>query len=355
MLNNEKNLFFLIFLILFLFIYYYFIIDKNILYLLLKLLIDKKLFTFLKIGYEMEYDKKFSSLYIFIFRIFLLIYIIFFPIINIFYVILTNYKYNFPIHKQYYEICRNPFIIPDFECSWLNGINTAEKDINLFIKLQNKLFWNNLFIKNNVNTPLIIGKIIKKKILLNSSFNNNKKYIIKPIIGGLGKNVMDYNQLNILNIDNDEYIIQEKVIQSNIKGHFRIITLYNKIYNNYQLSNIYLCLNGKNKIASNNHSGGKCHDVNIDKNIIRYMKNDDISKFTEYFSINIIKNIINDAIKLHKELPKYVISIGWDIMIENNNYYFLEGNVPHGTVLKNDKYFYEKSLNINKLIYDSIF
>ena len=42
-------------------------------------------------------------------------------------------------------------------------------------------------------------------------------------------------------------------------------------------------------------------------------------------------------------------------MIENNNYYFLESNVPHCTVYKNDKYFYEKKLIINNLISNNIF
>lgn len=42
-------------------------------------------------------------------------------------------------------------------------------------------------------------------------------------------------------------------------------------------------------------------------------------------------------------------------MIENNNYYFLEGNIPHAIVFTGDKYYYEKSLIINKLISDSIF
>ena len=40
-------------------------------------------------------------------------------------------------------------------------------------------------------------------------------------------------------------------------------------------------------------------------------------------------------------------------MIENDKYYFLEGNVPHVTILKDDKYLYVKSL-INNLIMDNV-
>jgi hypothetical protein len=342
-------------LIILFFIWSYSIIDKNILRLYLKLLLNKNLFIFLKIGYEIEYNKKFSDLYTYIIIILLIIYIILFPILNMFYVILTHNKYNFLIHKQYYEICKNPLLIPDYECSWLNGLYCALKNIDLFKKFQNKIFWNNFFIKNNVKTPPIIGKIINKKIILCKHQNNNKKYIIKPIIGGLGKNISEFTTETILNIDNNKYIIQEKIIQKKIRGHFRIITIYNKLTNNYVLGYIYLCFNDKNKIASNNHNGGFCHEVNISKNTIRYLQNDDIYILSNYYSIDIINNIIYDSIKLHEKLPKYVITVGWDIMIENNIYYFLEGNIPHGTVFKNDKYFYQKSIYINKLIYNSIF
>jgi hypothetical protein len=267
-----------------------------------------------------------------------------------------SYKYNYPAYKQYYEICVNPLLLPNFDCSLLSGIYAAKTDIYLFIKMQNKFFWNDLFIKNNVNTPFIIGNIKNKKIILNSPINYNKTYIIKPVVGGLGKNIMDFNDLTISNIDNNNYIIQEKIIQTKIKGHFRINTLFNKKYNEYQLLNMYLCLNDKNKIASNNHNGGKCNEVNIDNDNIRNMYNDDnIYKLSNIFSKNIIDNIIFDALNLHKDLPNHIISVGWDVMIEDNKYFFLEGNVPHSTVFKDDKYFYEKSLNINNLISANIF
>lgn len=174
-------------------------------------------------------------------------------------------------------------------------------------------------------------------------------------MGGLGKNIMDYNELTLSNIDNNNYIIQEKIIQTKIKGHFRINTLFDKKNKKYILLNMYLCLNAMNKIASNNHNGGKCNAVNINDDNIRKIYNNDTYKLSSMFSKNIINKIINDALDLHKTLPNYIITVGWDVMIENDNYYFLEGNVPHGTVLKNDKYFYEKSLIINNLISKNIF
>jgi len=330
------------------------VINKKILYLILLLLVNDDLFIFLKIGYEMEYDNNSSYIITYLIRILIAISILFLPIINLFYVLFTSHKYNYPAYKQYYEICVNPLLIPDFYCSLVTGIYAAKNDINLFIKMQNKFFWNDLFIKNNVNTPFIIGNIKNKKIILNYPVDYNKKYIIKPVVGGLGKNIMDFNDSTISNIDNNNYIIQEKIIQTKIKGHFRINTLFNKKINECQLLNIYLCLNAKNKIASNANNGGKCNAVNINDDNIREIYNNDTYKLSDMFSKNIINKIIKDALNLHKELPNHIISVGWDVMIEDNEYFFLEGNVPHGTVVKNDKYFYEKSLNINNLIIHNI-
>ena len=345
--------------ILFCVIFYYFllfcIIDKNTLYVIYLLLFNNNLFTFLKIGYEMEYNSNFSYIITCLIRILIVIYASLFPFINFFYVLFTNYKYNYPAHKQYYEICINPLLMPNFECSLLSGTYAAKTNIDLFIKMQNKLFWNDLFIKNNINTPHIVGNIKNKKIILKYPINYNNKYIIKPIVGGLGKNIMDFNELTLSNIDDNNYIIQEKIIQTNIKGHFRINTLFDKNNNKCKLLNLYLCLNDKNKIASNNHNGGKCNEVNINDDNIRNMHNNNIYKLSDMYSKNMIDIIINNALNLHKDLPNYVISVGWDVMIENNEYYFLEGNVPHGTVLKDDKYFYEKSLRINDLIRNVIF
>jgi hypothetical protein len=61
-------------------ILYYFalfcIIDKNILYLVYLLLFNNNSFTFLKIGYEMEYDRNFSYIITYLIRILIVIKII---------------------------------------------------------------------------------------------------------------------------------------------------------------------------------------------------------------------------------------------------------------------------------------
>ena len=119
----------------FLFIIYLFllflVINKQILYLILALLLNDNLFIFLKIGYEMEYDKNYSYIITYLIRIIIAIYILLLPIINFFYVLFTSYKYNYPAYKQYYEICVNPLLLPNFDCSLLSGIYAAKTDIYL--------------------------------------------------------------------------------------------------------------------------------------------------------------------------------------------------------------------------------
>ena len=328
----------------------YNIIDKKALYLVYLLVFNDNSFILLQV--EKVCNKKLLYLITYLIKIAIVIYILLLPFINFFYILIINYiykyNYNYNIYKQYYEICINPCIIPLYECSLFSGMYTAKKiNINLYHKFQNKLFWNDLFIKNNINTPFIIGKIINKKIILDYPIDSNKKYIIKPIIGCLGKGIKDYNDSIISNINNNNYIIQEKIIQTKIKNYLRITTLFNHKNNTYKLLNSHLCFN-KDK-------GDECYLVNIKNNYIRNMRNNNIEKLDLFFSENIIKQIIEDAIILHKKLPNYVITVGWDIIVENNNYYFLEGNIPQAIVFTGDKYYYEKSLIINKLINDIIF
>ena len=208
------KLFYIFFFITLYFILLYNIIDKKTLYFAYLLVFNDNSYILLQT--EKLPNKKLSYLLTFLIKIAIVIYILLLPFTNFIYIIFTSYKYNYNIYKQYYEICVNPFILPLFSCQLLSSIYTSQKiNINLYKKFQNKLFWNDLFIKNNINTPFIIGKIINKKIILDYPIDPNKKYIIKPIIGFLGNKIKDYNDSIIYNIDNDNYIIQEKIkIQS---------------------------------------------------------------------------------------------------------------------------------------------
>jgi hypothetical protein len=190
---------------------------------------------FLYEGIEIEKNKKINIIDIILVKIILIIYILFSIIIIFIYVIIYGKKYNLPLYKQYLILINNPLLLPNFECSWLSGLYLAYKDQDLFIDAQNKIYWNNIFIKNNVNTPEIVG-IINQGII-NNNIDNNDKYIIKPIVGGLGNDIKIYDKNNIPKTNN--YIIQKRIFQK-INGHFRIVTVYDKTKDEYSIFNVYL-------------------------------------------------------------------------------------------------------------------
>ena len=67
-------------------------------------------------------------------------------------------------------------------------------------------------------------------------------YIQKPINAGLGYNVKLIN--NIPKCDNEDWIIQPflKDCDSKYSQHYRIITMYNKLYLIYNNINIYITI-----------------------------------------------------------------------------------------------------------------
>jgi hypothetical protein len=107
---------------------------------------------------------------------------------------------------------------------------------------------------------------------------------------------------------------------------------------------------------SNNHKGGKCYDVNLENFSLRYYKNKEPTLLLkDFYSKDLLLLSLDKSILLHKTFPKYVLTIGWDVMITDNDYYFLEGNIPGGSILIDDYFFYEKSLKLNKINIHSIF
>jgi len=103
-------------------------------------------------------------------------------------------------------------------------------------KYLSKIYWNNLFIQNNVSIPEIVAISNYKNI---TTFNpnyllNNKEYILKPDKSMGGKGIERFT--NIENIpNNDVFIIQEKIKQQSV-SHLRVITVkYNSKIEIYQI------------------------------------------------------------------------------------------------------------------------
>lgn len=199
-------------------------------------------------------------------------------------------------------------IIPYFYCMRLN----SNLDINTF----NKLSWNLLFNENNVPTPKILGTVFNGKI----STNIVQDAIIKPITGCCGKGVHIFDKNNIPNDDN--YIIQELIKPShkNEKRSYRIIT--NTFKNDTQLWDIYLLRS--NNIVTNISQGGIIFKYLKDKKIFKDNNNNSIKLSIKEHKM--LEKAISNAIKCHKVL-QFCPTIGWDIIINDTNAYFLEGNI----------------------------
>jgi D-alanine-D-alanine ligase-like ATP-grasp enzyme len=110
----------------------------------------------------------------------------------------------------------------------------------------------------------------------------------------------------------------------------------------------------KNVIASNGHNGGILHEVKFNNNQIynsyRVLTNRKYDKkLSDLFSIKILDKALNDSLKLHSKIN--TILIGWDVIICEDNYYFLEGNFMPGNVFPEDYYFYDKFNIIKKISY----
>ena len=326
-------------------------IDARVLGSLTKLFYTHSGADFLTSGYNMEYDTEISFFYLIFIRLVGFLYLIFSVPVNLAYVAYTAHRYNAPWYIQAYNLIRDPLIVPLIECSWLSGMNAAFNDHALFLRLQDKLFWNDHFEANGAPTPKVVGTVKQGKIVKNRFYTAGGAYIVKPIVGGLGNHIALFNEQNPPTTG--EFIIQEQVIQKGTKGHFRIVTLFDGT--NCEVVSLYMCINGKDKLASNNHAGGRCHDVDIQKGEVRYMHGLDTDLLAKYFPKQLLKQAIIKSTELHKALPKYIVTVGWDVMITDSGLYFLEGNVPAGTVLETDRMYYEKALPINKRIHEVVF
>ena len=146
--------------------------------------------------------------------------------------------------------------------------------------------------------------------------------------GRLGYGVKKINEIPYC--DKQEWIIQKylKDCDSDSAQHYRIITLYNKLYLIYKLTAPNI-----NIIASNHGQGAKVKLLYYKKEI-------------EYLDKNIY-NICNQLLILHKKEFLKCFSIGWDVVLHCDKFnnkipYVLEGNLMHSVWFDFDKKFTKK-------------
>ena len=312
---------------------------------------------------------------------------VFYPSMNTVHFIknISKYDYNLGYLKKLLD---NPFLHPLYE----NSIQTyfyylKNKKNNIY---ESKIFWNNFFLANNVNTPnlkaiIVNGKVITnyssvlkivernkndpKKILdiitilknknkiediINQDVTNYdnifKHSIIKPNYGRQGIGIKVYKNYNSIPSEGI-FLIQERIRNTTYNGHFRLVTYWNKENNIYKNKYNYLFIQeDKTKIQSNAHEGATVYEVNDDK--VRKLTEKNSEYNLQYFnySYSLLKQSTEKAIELHKKLD--TIIIGWDVKITKDKYYFLEGNFGAGNIFFDDCYYLDKLDFISKIKYD---
>ena len=301
--------------------------------------------------------------YIFDKIIFMIVYIFYIPIVILFstynYLTSTNIIYgknssdgkNTLMNDIYFNL-KHPLmfskgmvyngILPYFYCMKLNiifGDNTF-----------NKLSWNTFFCDNNIPTPKILAYVndgIIDNIDKSSGFNYGCSTIIKPVNGSCGNDISIFDKNNIPVLG--KYIIQEKIdCLNNIVKSYRIIT--NCTNQNIEIWGIYMLIS--NNIVSNVSQGGEMYKHISNSNKFISKKGEKILLSNEEYKL--FKYAIKDAIIGHQELI-FCPTIGWDVIINKDKYFFLEGNIGVPTITGFDEdYKKNEYINFIKNIYNRI-
>lgn len=258
---------------------------------------------------------------------------------------LYNNEFNFPIEKindpaMYTENIKELFEYLQklsykyFDLKYLPHV-MGHSRINLYLNsysapdevFENKFYWFLFCKKYKFNHPkTYIVKQLNKVYKFNT-FDNEETYLIKPLTGcqGYGIEKIKGSQINQIINQKNNFLIQD-VLKDNFtkckSRHFRPVTTFDgelcflKSYCSF------------NDFRSNLALGAKSEDI-----LDRFLENK--TKMT-IIETNLLKNVINQLLHVHKTYYNYIFSIGWDIMFSGDKIYILEGNVyGHGASANN--------------------
>jgi len=173
--------------------------------------------------------------------------------------------------------------------------------------MSSKLFWHEYFTTHRIKTPTLYAvtkpfKILKKPY-------PNREYITKPIHGLQGSGIHTIMGTDVGPTD-EPRLIQEKIGACGYNGaqSFRVLTTYDgDVLAVKEFSN-------DNKTISNIAAGGKQVICGADM----------CGKFTQ------LKGIIEELNAAHTRDFSFCFCIGWDILIDCEHAYAIEGNWPPG-------------------------
>lgn len=179
--------------------------------------------------------------------------------------------------------------------------------------LQSKMFWNSYLPHNDINVPKLYATTSPYNIY--TDIDPEKEYISKPEYGTIGNCIKIVKGKDVKPTKNNQ-LIQEKIRSCGYDGarSFRVITTYDgEVIVVYEFKN-------DNNIVSNLHKSG-------------------ISKLVTYNPE--IKDMVEKLRRLHARDFDFCFTIGWDLMVDCDDVYVLEGNWPcglFGGINKNDEF-----------------
>lgn len=212
-----------------------------------------------------------------------------------------------------------------------------------------KYKWYQFFKDHGINTPEVVGvyDASTRNIKLNQAMDDSPdNYILKPMCGGLGINITSFSNRDSL--ESGTFVIQKRVFACDKQAfktyHFRITTIRDSTNTNrVNLFNIYLMgvphSTNKDQIASNHAQSAFVYDVSL-PDLLNMRSITETSK--QPLPNGVDRNLLRHVCKMLCEIHRIhfsltsTFSIGWDIMMDCENYYVLEGNMGSSIIFKED-------------------
>ena len=175
--------------------------------------------------------------------------------------------------------------------------------------LQNKMFWNSYLPHNDIKVPKLYATTSPYNIY--ADIDPEKEYISKPEYGTIGNCIKIVKGKDVKPTKNNQ-LIQEKIGSCGYDGarSYRVITTYDgEVFAVYEFKN-------DNKIVSNKSQGGTAKVVKRNPEI---------------------KDMVEKLRRLHARDFDFCFTIGWDLMVDCDDVYVLEGNWPSGLFINANK------------------
>jgi hypothetical protein len=191
-------------------------------------------------------------------------------------------------------------------------------------KLNSKLYWNDVFIKNGILHPKLV--VVKEDgIITYYGRIENKYYIQKPIYGTLGNGVIKIHGKDIQSslTRNDNIIIQEMLSDCTLHDsvrRFRFVSLYD--------GSLFITYDTVSSDDIANHTSSR------NGGYIKTCFNADCTHLSS-LQKDSLNNMQTQLSNLHKNEYNIIFSIGWDVLFHCDasgiSSYCVEGNILHSS------------------------